>query len=451
MVFLDSRENNCQKILTLSTRAEEACKDSDQMLWEEHAVDHSKAGDKPIMTASPRASTEAVRHQNSGLVLSVLKREGPLAHTDLSAATGLSSATVSAITAQLEKNGLLERREVLNPGQRGRPRVLFARRRSAAYVIAVRISSHAVQYSLADYRGTMIDRFEEARDQGPQSPGAFLAAFRSALDRLVGRSRLSISDIATISISSKGLADREGAKLLWSPIFGYQALDFEEALSGFGTTRVHLFNESLLVTHALLLRLEKSRQQPVQSLATLSLGHSIGLGVALRDPHGQIEVRAPNFGHMLHADDGKRCRCGAYGCIEASAGFYGILRTAFEVPPDTIPATFVPLSEMEKIAGRARQGHRASEYAFRQAGLALGQGLSRMLSLAEETMPIAITGPGTRFMDLLTRGLDEGLAQSQHVRVRGAPEILIITEEETLVFEGHVDRALSEIDRVLGG
>ena len=66
-------------------------------------------------------------------------------------------------------------------------------------------------------------------------------------------------------------------------------------------------------------------------------------------------------------------------------------------------------------------------------------------------MPIAITGPGTRFMDLLTRGLDEGLAQSQHVRVRGAPEILIITEEETLVFEGHLDRALTEIDHDVAG
>jgi predicted NBD/HSP70 family sugar kinase/DNA-binding HxlR family transcriptional regulator len=421
------------------------------MLWEEHAVDQTRAGDKPIMTASPRASTEAVRHQNNGLVLKVLRREGPLAHTDLSAATGLSSATVSAITAHLEKNGLLERREVSNPGQRGRPRALFARRRDAAHVIAVRISSHAVQYSLADYRGTMIDRFEEAREQGSESPRRFLDGFRAAIGRLIQRSRLPASAISTISISSKGLVDREGAKLLWSPVFGYEELDFETALSDFGNSRIHLFNESLLVTHALALRLAKNRATPLASLATLSLGHSIGLGIAYRDQHGDLEIRAPNFGHMLHADDGKLCRCGAIGCIEASAGFYGILRMAFEVPPDTIPAKFVPLAEMEKIASRARQGHRASQYAFRQAGLALGQGLSRMLSLAEETMPIAITGPGTRFMDLLTRGLDEGLAQSQHVRVRGAPEILIITEEETLVFEGHVDRALTEIDQDLGG
>ena len=234
-------------------------------------------------------------------------------------------------------------------------------------------------------------------------------------------------------------------------MFGYQAIDFAEALVGFGTPRIHLFNESLLVTQALAIRLEKNNGAPLQSLATLSLGQSIGLGIAYRDQHGALDIRAPNFGHMLHASDGKLCRCGAHGCIEASAGFYGILRMAFEVPPDTIPAKFVPLGEMEKIATRARQGHRVSEYAFRQAGLALGQGLSRMLSLAEETMPIAITGPGTRFMDLLTRGLDEGLQQSQHVKVRGMPEILIITEEENLVFEGHVDRALTEIDQALAG
>ena len=47
-----------------------------------------------------------------------------------------------------------------------------------------------------------------------------------------------------------------------------------------------------------------------------------------------------------------------------------------------------------------------SEYAFRQAGLALGQGLSRVLSLYG-SMPVTITGPGTRFLDLLSRGAGE--------------------------------------------
>jgi predicted NBD/HSP70 family sugar kinase len=155
---------------------------------------------------------------------------------------------------------------------------------------------------------------------------------------------------------------------------------------------------------------------------------------------------------MLHLANGGLCRCGARGCIEAHAGFYAILRAAFEVPLDTIPAKFVPVAELDKIAAMARQGHRVSAFAFRQAGLALGNGLSRMLSLTER-MPIAITGPGTRYYDLLRQGIEEGLGQSHIVRMEGMPELRIVADEQNLVFEGHLNRALSMIDEdiVLAG
>ena len=109
-----------------------------------------------------KSSTELVRQQNSALVLASLRRHGPLAHTDISQHTGLASATVSAITAELEKADVLERREQQATAMRGRPRVIFGQRRGAGYLIAVRISSDVVQYSLADYGGTLIDRFEDA-------------------------------------------------------------------------------------------------------------------------------------------------------------------------------------------------------------------------------------------------------------------------------------------------
>ncbi len=392
-----------------------------------------------------KSSTELVRQQNSALVLASLRRHGPLAHTDISHHTGLASATVSAITAELEKAAVLERREQQASAARGRPRVIFGQRRGAGYLVAARISSDAVQYSLADYGGSLIDRFEEARDHAQSATRPFAEAFVAALDRLAERSRIAREAVLAISISSKGLVDPASARLLWSPVFGAEQVDFSALLEPRWRARILLSNESLLVAHAMALRMEKAGIPNLRAVAALSLGHSIGLGIARFDRTGELSVTAPNFGHMLNAADGKLCRCGAQGCIEASAGFYGILRTAFEVPPDTIPAKFVPLAEMDKIALRARQGHRMSEYAFRQAGLALGQGLSRMVSLYDN-MPIAITGPGTRYFDLLQRGLEEGLAQSQQVRLFGAPPLTVAPEEATLVLEGHLDRALAAMD-----
>lgn len=394
-----------------------------------------------------RSSTELVRQQNSALVLASLRRHGALSHTELSAQTGLASATVSAITAELERAKIIEKREQQSVSGRGRPRVLFSQKRDCGYLITVRISSDVLQYSLADYGGTLIDRFDEPRQHADPSTERFVEALRAGLHKAAQRSGLMPAQVLAISISSKGIVDPSNARLIWSPVFGLEQIDFAEVLAGEWAANVTLSNETLLVAHALSLRSAKAGET-IHSVAALSLGHSVGLGIARFGSTGEWDVSAPNFGHMLHATDGKLCRCGSQGCIEASAGFYGILRTAFEVPPDTIPAKFVPLAEMDKIALRARQGHRMSEYAFRQAGLAIGQGLSRVFSLYE-SMPIVVTGPGTRFMDLLSRGIEEGLRHAQQVRLQGVPMISIAPDEATLVFEGHLDRALTRMDRTL--
>lgn len=392
-----------------------------------------------------KSSTETVRQQNSALVLAALRRLGPLSHTEISEHTGLASATVSAITAELERTEVIEKAELQPHSGRGRPRVLFSQRRDSGFLVAVRISSDIAQYSLVDYSGRLIDRFEEARNHRVPGTRHFTTGFLDALGRLIDRSRLQKSQILAVSISSKGTVDPEGRRLLWSPVFGGEQIDFAALLRPEWRAKVMVNNETLLVAQALGMRADSMRAGPFRALAALSLGHSIGLGIARSDRFGELEVTAPNFGHMLHAANGCLCRCGSFGCIEASAGFYGILRAAFEVPPDTIPATFVPLAEMDKIAASARQGNRMAAYAFRQAGIALGNGLSRVLSL-HERMPIYITGPGTRYFDLIQRGIDEGLEQSHEVRLQGKPEISVIFDEQRLVFDGHLNRALTDID-----
>lgn len=391
-----------------------------------------------------KSSTELVRQQNSALVLSALRRHGRLAHTEISDATGLASATISAITADLERARIIEKSEQQAVSGRGRPRVLFSQRRNCGYIITVIISSDSIQYSLVDYAGTLLDRFTEPRGEG--STAAFIASISAALERAVGRSRIDPGSVMLVSISSKGLAHPSEPVLVWSPVFGPQPVDFTDALGEGWSAKVILNNETLLVAGALLEREARKPGGGEPVLAALSLGHSIGLGIGRRGSSGVPEISAPNFGHMLHQANGGLCRCGAKGCIEAYAGFYAILRTAFEVPMDTIPAKFVPVAEIDKIATRARQGNRMAQLAFRQAGVALGNGLSRLLSLNGH-MPVFITGPGTRYQDLLQPSIEEGLAQTQVVRLGGMPALTLVADEPALVFEGHLNLAFSIVDQ----
>lgn len=395
----------------------------------------------------PKPGTELLRRQNMLAVLGVLRLKNALSHTELSELTGLASATVTAVTVDLEKAGAIERQEQSAPSGRGRPRVLFERAASYGYAVSVQVSSDALHYALSDYRGKLMDRFSTVRDVKIAKAAPLLQDIAAALERLLGRSKLPHMAFSHLSLSSKGIVEPEKGRLVWSPVLGLEEVDFSVLTDPYPNCQLSLSNETLLVVQALARREITRNAVPSQAhgLIALSLGHSIGLGIA-RLHNGEIVTDAPNFGHMLNAPDNRLCRCGAFGCIEASAGFYGILRLAFQVPPNTIPAKFVPLSEMEKIAQSARQGNRMAQYAFRQAGLALGQGLSRVLSLSGD-MPIIITGPGNRFYDLLAGGMEEGLSQSLHVRLNGPPAISLVQDEQALVFEGHLDRALTAIDQ----
>lgn len=405
-----------------------------------------------------KSSNELVRRHNRSLVLASLRHDGPQSHTELALATGLSSATVSAITQDLEGERVLERAEQQSAGGRGRPRILFRQRRDAAHAAFIRISSDVLQYSMVDYSGTLIDRFDEPRDEAGQMAKAFTQTLRTAIAKLIARSGIRASALHAISISSKGLVADDDGTLLWSAVLGHQSVDFRAALGGGRTSsrsehpvadwqaRIRLSNESQLVAGALHARITRETGKRPTRLAALSLGHSIGLGVVEAADGAPLRAVAPNFGHMTHVHGGALCRCGTAGCIEAYSGFYAILRTAFEVPPNTLPARFIPFSEMEKIAVLARRGDRKAILAFREAGIALGNGLARLLSLYG-TMPVVFTGPGIRFYELMREGMNEGLAASMTVRIEGPPEISLSLDEDRLVFEGQLHQTLDAIDR----
>lgn len=392
-----------------------------------------------------RTGTETLRRQNRALLLATIRELGPCAHTDIAEWSGLSSATVSAITADLEEEGVLTRTATGKSGGRGRPRSLFVQRADCAFIAAIRITFDAIEYSLVDYGGTLKDRFYEHRPGGGEGVGPFARLFRAGLEKLLERAGLTPRKLLLVSISTKGIAAPARPVLTWSPVFEDAQIDFEALLPEW-KNRIILTNETKFAAQsAALLNKRHAPGFPAGRSATLSLDNSIGLGLASDHGIGQVSATAPAFGHMIHQLDGPRCRCGANGCIEAVAGFYGILRTAFEVPAHTLPSKYIPLAQMDEIAIRARNGDRMAQYAFRQAGEALGLGISRLISL-HGAMPLNVTGPGARYLDLMREGFDTHIAANLETRFGEPPAINIIEDEAHLIFEGNVQNALAELD-----
>ncbi len=388
-----------------------------------------------------------LRHQNRAHVLAGLRELGPSAHTTLGEWSGLSSASVSAITAELEEEGVLQRQEPVAGTGRGRPRVLFGPAPSFTCVAVIRIATELVEYSLVDYAGTLLDRFHETRPANEKKVAPFIKRLKAGIKRLAERSELKASDFVMISLTTKGVVDQHSPTLLWSPVFDDQVIDFEQELSEITPALVYLHNETAFSAQAISQRLRRydTDVENGRRIAVLSLGHSIGLGVATLKSHGRIQAFAPPFSHMMDQREGPLCRCGAHGCVEATAGFYGILRTAFGVPADTLPARFVPLTELDKIAASARAGVHTAEYAFRTASECLGLALARLNSLLNVS-EITITGYGVRYVDLLLPGINRCLEQTMQARQGRMPLIHVETDETHLVHEGNSHWSLANLD-----
>lgn len=399
-----------------------------------------------------RASTENLRHQNRAIILASLRRLGPVSHTEISQWSGLSSATVSAITSELETEKVIQKKQQTSPNGRGRPRVTFIKNPDCAYIAAIRITSDRIEFSLADYAATLKDRFSTQRDPEDLNIDHFAAAILDGLEKLCIRTALEKSQIKVISITTKGHETSGRPILLWSPFFGETKIDFEHILRSQWpqwNTKILLTNEAKFAALASALDLQRKSHQFIKRQSiTLTLAHSIGLGIASEEINANLTAIAPPFGHMVHNPDGPICRCGQKGCVEAYAGFYGIIRTAFEVPDDTIPQKFIPLAEMEKIAVKARQGDRMTQYAFRQAGEVLGVAIARVQSLFGP-MPITVTGPGSAFYDLLEPAMSQQINQSLRIRLEGQCEIIQGKILSDLVYQGNIETCITELDNTV--
>lgn len=390
--------------------------------------------------------SDSVRRQNRALVLGALRSGGAMARTHLAGATGLSHASITAITQAMIGQGVLvdlpeSKAELRTPG---RPAVLVGFSRTAAYVALVELEVNRVRLSLVDYGGTLVDRVETPI--GPSTfselpPARFLAA---CIEQLRLRDASEMSRLRRIAISVQGIIGKNGTSLAWSPVAGLAGADLVTPLTEAFAVPVTLIKRGRLLaegTRRLVPELGDA------DIATVFIGSTVamGLSAAGRGP-GRGEVGATEFGHMNHVPGGARCRCGMRGCIEAYAADYGILRTAFSVPETAPPAPAIPASEFDQLIARGMAGDRAATHGFNLAGRAIGYGLSRLLALFAPTH-IVIVGPGARAFPLMKAEIDAALATSLVGRITGLPQVRPLRDESEPVFQGLAAETLRDLDQ----
>ena len=145
------------------------------------------AAERPVADpASLRGSNQSgMRAHNERLVLSLVRRDGALAKSDIARITGLSAQTVSVIMRSLEADGLLLRGEPVR-GRIGQPSVPMSLAADGAFFFGLKIGRRSVDLVLVNLLGEPVGfRRRTYRYPTPEAVVRFveeaLPALRSAL------------------------------------------------------------------------------------------------------------------------------------------------------------------------------------------------------------------------------------------------------------------------------
>ncbi|MBK8159965.1 MAG: ROK family transcriptional regulator [Rhodospirillaceae bacterium] len=362
---------------------------------------------------------------NRHRILQAVRLHGPLARVDLGAIVALSPASVSSITGDLMRDGLI--REV--PGNdagrgRGRPKVMIELTPTAACMIAVKLSINRIEVALGNFAGGIGPLQVRALNTLELTDSGLIEALADMIDACIASIPAEFGPLTGIGLAVQGLVHKNET-LVWSPALTVRNVNIAAPLARRFHLPVIAMNDADCIALAIRHRPEL---QAVENLAVVMLGAGVGMGLILGGKlHSASSGAGAEFGHTKYQLDGPLCHCGRRGCIESFVGDYALYRDARSMLdlPNT-DALHPSEEQMQALVELARNGHPVATSLFQQAGRALGYGLSNLIALIGPDL-VLLTGSGVRgyaqMEEEMRRSLEEALVDTllEQTEIRAYP------------------------------
>lgn len=269
------------------------------------------------------ATVSDVRQRNRTQALRSVILAGQTSRAELARESGLSVASVTNLVSELISEGLImEAGSVASSG--GRPVTLLSPNPGGAYFLGADVGERGVAVELFDLSMTRIDtEFRGGRDGEPIE--AIVQDLDDAIDALRFRNPLAWDNLVGLGLGLPGIveSDPAGGQVLYAQSLGWPAIPVDELV----THDIPLFAENGAKTQAMA-ELWDGAARGVDEALVVLLGRGVGLGVVSGGELARgLMSSAGEWGHVKIVRDGKLCRCGGHGCVEAYLGADAILQS----------------------------------------------------------------------------------------------------------------------------
>ncbi|MBT2416790.1 ROK family transcriptional regulator [Streptomyces sp. ISL-22] len=265
-----------------------------------------------------------LRRGNRTAVLKRLYFDGPLSRFELGPATGLSSGSVSNVVAELIADGLVEEAGSVD-SDGGRPRILLRVTPGSGHMIGVDVGETRVRVGLFDLALTELARVERPLTRQRYEVEGIVGHMRDGIAEVLAQAGIGPERLLGVGVGVPGIVEhtpRLGA-VVHGQTVGWDAVPLERLLrdgSPLPDTAAYLIDNGARTLGQAEMWFGGGRG--ARSAVVVLFGS--GVGACLVTPEAE-HGRAVEWGHLTVRVRGRRCRCGALGCLEAYAGAESLL------------------------------------------------------------------------------------------------------------------------------
>jgi N-acetylglucosamine repressor len=364
------------------------------------------------MSNVQRGNRDLIRGINRSLILNIVKNQGEVSRAAIAHETGLSPATVTAITGQLIKEDLVFEKTT-GDSTGGRPPIMLALNPRGGFVIGIKLMENHAVAALTDLNATVL--LKETLDFKDEHLEKVVDELVSLVNRLIKQGGIRKKQLLGVGVGLAGVVDSISGMVRQSPFFGWKDTPLRDLLESRLRVSVYIDNDVNTLTLG-----EKwlGSGLPVDNFIVITVGRGIGMGIVI---NGQIyrgkSGGAGEFGHIVVDPNGPLCDCGKHGCLESYLSDRALLATSRkEVGED--------VKDFADLLDRANKGNAAAAMVLTRAGRLLGQQIANLVNILDPKL-ILISGEGVLMGEIFFSALRTafkqhvmpGLADDTEIRV----------------------------------
>jgi N-acetylglucosamine repressor len=275
------------------------------------------------MTKSKTGNNKFLKQYNESGILDLIRTGKALSRADLSKATGLSpTATGIIVSALIEKGYIRERGTGESKG--GRRPVLLELVPDSYYSIGLDVDVDSVLYMLMDITGKVV--YEGSGAINSQVPEAAVSALASYVGEIVKSRAIDTGTLLGVGISVPGLVEPDTQRVILAPNLGWEDVDLGTMLKKHLDMPVYVENEAMA---SAICENWIGECREVDNFVCVNIKSGIGAGIFTGGrPYKGSSGSAGEVGHVVVDEDGPKCGCGNYGCLETIASTGRIVERA---------------------------------------------------------------------------------------------------------------------------